>query len=89
MYEKIGDMKKENMNKSYEQEAINDEDGISEYEKMLRKLEGENRNHIKIEHMMKIHCDSLQEAVDELEKSKVGYKEKIKQLQDVSIYIEY
>ena len=39
--------------------------------------------------MMKIHCDSLQEAVDELEKSKVGYKEKIKQLQDVSIYIEY
>lgn len=33
---------------------------------------------------MKIHCDSLQESIDELEKSKIAYKEKIKNLSEVS-----
>ena len=35
-----------NQNNSQEQHSIYDEDGVNEYEKMLRKLEGENRNHI-------------------------------------------
>lgn len=46
LQERLENMKKENMNKSYE--SIYDEDGVNEYEKMLRKIEGENRNHIKV-----------------------------------------
>jgi len=33
--------------------------------------------------MMKIYSDSLQEKIDEFEKSKAGYKEKIKVLSEV------
>ena len=100
-------MKLENQTISQEQQLsmVVDEEGINEYEKMLRKIEGENRNHIKvstyivytyvfkqyitylilkqIEHMMKIYSDSLQDKIDEYEKSKIGYKEKIKSLQEV------
>jgi len=39
-----------NQNNSQEQHSIYDEDGVNEYEKMLRKLEGENRNHIKVDY---------------------------------------
>ena len=33
--------------------------------------------------MMKIYSDSLQDKIDEYEKSKIGYKEKIRVLQEV------
>lgn len=46
--EKIENMKYENQNNSQDQHSIYDEDGVNEYEKMLRKLEAENRNHIKV-----------------------------------------
>ena len=38
---------------------------------------------------MKIYSDSLQDKIDEYEKSKVGYKEKIILLQEVFIYVSF
>ena len=44
-------MKCDNQNNTQEQQSIVDEEGINEYEKMLRKIEGENRNHIKVSYL--------------------------------------
>jgi hypothetical protein len=41
-----------------------------QYQKALQKLEGEVRHHIKIEQQMKLHIDSTQARLEELEKSK-------------------
>mmetsp|Transcript_37680 Transcript_37680/g.57711 ORF Transcript_37680/g.57711 Transcript_37680/m.57711 type:complete len:149 (-) Transcript_37680:876-1322(-) len=40
-----------------------------EHEKLLRKYEGEVRNHIKIELQLKIYLESLQEKLDEANKA--------------------
>ncbi|OMJ75220.1 hypothetical protein SteCoe_25698 [Stentor coeruleus] len=41
-----------------------------QYQKALQKLEGEVRHHIKIEQQMKLHIDSTQAKLEELEKNK-------------------
>ena len=41
-----------------------------QYQKALQKLEGEVRNHIKIEQQMKLHIDSTQAKIEEYEKNK-------------------
>lgn len=41
-----------------------------QYQKALQKLESEVRNHIKIEQQMKLHIDSTQAKIEELEKFK-------------------
>lgn len=38
-----------------------------QFEIMLQKLEGDIRNHIKIEHQLKLHIDASQSKVEELE----------------------
>lgn len=49
-----------------------------EYEEIIRKLESEVRNHIKIEQQMKIHIDTLVGKIEEIEKS---YKDEMKAFQ--------
>lgn len=41
-----------------------------EYEKILRQLEAECRNHIKVEQQMKLHIECLQEKIDNFNKEK-------------------
>jgi hypothetical protein len=53
----------------------------SEHEKLLRKLEGEIRSYIKIEHQLKMHAESLQDRVDQLEKENGQLYQKIKHLE--------
>ncbi|CAG9317017.1 unnamed protein product [Blepharisma stoltei] len=38
-----------------------------QFEKMLQKLEGDIRNHIKIEHQLKLHIEATQAKIEELE----------------------
>ena len=42
----------------------------SEYEKMLQKLEGEVRNHIKIEQQLKLHIECIQDKLEDAIKEK-------------------
>lgn len=46
------------------------ENECSEYEPMLQKLEAEVREHIKIEQQLKLYCESIQEKLDDLQKTK-------------------
>jgi len=41
-----------------------------EYEKVLRQLEAECRNHIKVEQQMKLHIECLQEKIENFAKEK-------------------
>jgi len=56
------------------------------YEELLRKSESDIRNHIKIEHQMKIYSDNLKAKIEELEKSKADYKKNYMALQDVNFF---
>jgi hypothetical protein len=58
----------------------------NDYETMLRKLEGDVRGHIKLEHQLKLHSDNLQLKIDELENEKEGLAVQNKSLQDVIYY---
>lgn len=42
----------------------------NEYEKVLRQLESECRNHIKVEQQMKLHIECLQEKLDTVAKER-------------------
>ena len=42
----------------------------NEYEKVLRQLESECRNHIKVEQQMKLHIECLQEKLDNVSKER-------------------
>ncbi len=46
--EKLENLKYENQNNSQDQVSFYDDEGVNEYEKYLRKMEAENRNHIKV-----------------------------------------
>ena len=48
-----------------------------EYEKILRQLETECRNHIKVEQQMKLHIECLQEKIDGLTKERDAFKKQI------------
>lgn len=52
-----------------------------QFETMLQKLEAEVRNHIRIEHQLKLHIETSQTKVDELEKSKDFASRQIKELE--------
>lgn len=41
-----------------------------EYEKMVQKLEGDVRNHIRIEQQLKLHIETIQNKLEDYEKSK-------------------
>ena len=44
---------------------------------MLQKYEAEVRNHIKVEQQLKLHIEVLQEKIDDLEKDKKEFDNKI------------
>jgi succinate dehydrogenase flavin-adding protein (antitoxin of CptAB toxin-antitoxin module) len=56
---------------------------LEAYEELLQKSESDIRNHIKIEHQMKIYSDNLKAKIEELEKSKGEYKKNYLALQEV------
>ena len=45
-----------------------------EYEKILRQLESECRNHIKVEQQMKLHIECLQEKIESANKERDSFK---------------
>ena len=59
---------------------------VEAYEELLRKSESDIRNHIKIEHQMKIYSDNLKAKIEELEKSKSDYKKNYLALQEVKTF---
>ena len=50
-----------------------------QFENMLQKLEAEVRNHIRIEHQLKLHIESNQHKIEELERYKQETDEKMHQ----------
>ena len=49
-------------------ETISGDEPPKEYEKMLQKLEGDVRMHIRIEQQLKLHIDNIEFRLDEAEK---------------------
>ena len=48
----------------------------NDYEQMIQKLEGDVRNHIRIEQQLKLHIESIQNKLEELERQKDGPNKK-------------
>ena len=49
----------------------NDPNTISEYEKLLQKEEADIREHISVEHQLKIQCEKFAEKLDILENERI------------------
>ena len=49
----------------------NDPNTISEYEKLLQKEEADIREHISVEHQLKIQCEKFAEKLDILEDERI------------------
>ena len=47
------------------------------YEEIMRNLEADIRKHIRIEHQLKLHIESVEDRVDELEKEQGKFEKKI------------
>ena len=58
---------------------IKDDENTNQYQAALQKLEGEIRNHIKIEHQLRLYIEHTQQKFDESEKNLIQTE---KQLQD-------
>lgn len=43
-----------------------------DYEQMIQKLEGDVRNHIRIEQQLKLHIESIQNKLEEAERTAVA-----------------
>lgn len=61
----------------------------NDYEELLQKLEGDIRNHIKIQHQYRIYTDSLKHKIEELEKLNNEQKKIIENLNEVFNYFYY
>ena len=46
----------------------------------MRQLEADIRKHIRIEHQLKLHIESVEDRVEELERAEEDYEDKIKEL---------
>lgn len=55
-----------------------------QFETLLQKLEAEVRNHIRVEHQLKLHIETHQHRIEELEKGEDTYKARIKDLEEKS-----
>lgn len=42
---------------------------MSEYEEMIQKLENDVRTHIRVEQQLKLHIESIQNKLEEMEKA--------------------
>lgn len=58
------------------------QDLINEYEQMIQKLEGDIRNHIRIEQQLKLHIESIQNKLEELERTPPQDPQKNQKAQD-------
>ena len=68
----------ENREESFKGELeLPSQDNYDGLEKLLQKYEAEIRDHIRIEQQLKIYSESLEEKVDDLEKSKSDFDHKI------------
>eukprot|EP00826_Nyctotherus_ovalis_P045558 TRINITY_DN5055_c0_g1_i13.p1 TRINITY_DN5055_c0_g1~~TRINITY_DN5055_c0_g1_i13.p1 ORF type:complete len:303 (+),score=35.67 TRINITY_DN5055_c0_g1_i13:73-981(+) len=56
-----------------------DADSINEYEKMIQRLEEEARNHIRLEQQLKLHIESLQSTIEQLEHANGLLQKQIKE----------
>lgn len=67
-------------------EDYKDEDTNKQYQKALQKLEGEVRNHIKIEHQLRLYIEHTQSKLEESEKklkiTDEDFQQKLKSLQE-------
>ena len=54
----------------------------NQFESGLQKLEAEVRNHIRIEHQLKLHIETSQQRINELEQIEISDKQKIKELEE-------
>lgn len=59
-------IKKSNSNRSYNEEL--NESKVNEYEQLLREHESNIRNHIKLEHQLKLQNEALVVKIDEMER---------------------
>jgi hypothetical protein len=64
----------------------NEETDLSEYEELLRKLEADIRSHIKLEHQLKLHSETLQSKLDDFEMERETFISQNKSLQDVILF---
>ena len=48
-----------------------------EYEQLIQNLEAEIRNHIRIEHQLKIHIDDIESKIEDKESNEMKYKNTI------------
>ncbi len=58
-----------------------------EYEQLLQKLEAEVRSHIRVEQQLKLHIETQQFQLDDLEKCKREQALQLKQLQEALMLI--
>lgn len=72
----IEEFMKEIENKNYHSNSLN------EYEELLRQSEANVRNHIRIQHQLKLHTENLKYRIEELERSKSELKKVVKSLQE-------
>ena len=47
----------------------------------MRQLEADIRKHIRIEHQLKLHIESVEDRVEELEREQEDFEDKINELQ--------
>ena len=62
---------KEDIDQYIEENEKEDENAAEDYEILLRKEEAEIRQHISIEHQLKIQCEKFAEKLDDLEQQKI------------------
>jgi len=60
----------------------------NDYEELLQKLEGDIRNHIKIQHQYRIYTDSLKHKIEEIEKLNNEQKNLIGNLNEVKFILK-
>lgn len=54
----------------------------------MRQLEADVRKHIRIEHQLKLHIESIEDRVEELEREEDQYLRKIKQLEPYKAHVQ-
>ena len=69
----MSDSRQESLTETFTEQSI--PEAHREYEKILRQLEAECRNHIRCEQQMKLHIECLQEKIDNMTKDMDKLKE--------------
>jgi len=78
------DQSKNKNQESLSQKSVNSSvEPPKDYEKMVQNLESEVRNHIRVEQQLKLHIETLQFKMEEMENDSNKTKEKSKQISEV------